>query len=472
MDTVIRGGVVTTAEGQLRADVGIRDGRVAAVAEELPLGDAEVVDARGCWVLPGAVDVHTHFADDSEAEVTADDYRTGSLAAAFGGVTSFVNYAFQAPGESPLATVERERSKGEVGVYGDYGIHLVLTDVTVPGLFDELSMLQGTGVTSLKVFTTVAGCRLQDSEILAVLAAAKKLQLMVAVHAEDDGLVTFETERLLREGATSVRYLPYARPALAEAAATAKMAWYARALDVPIYVVHLSSKLALDAVRAARLDGARVFVETRPAYLFMDQTRYESPGLTGQRFVCWPPLRTAEDQQALWTGIAKGEIQTYATDHTSWPLAHKERPGLRFDEVPAGFANVETSLGMLLCEGVLRGRITASQAVAVAITNPAKLFGLWPRKGTLSPGADADLVIFDPKHLYQVQSELMHSASDYDPYEGYEAQGWPVVTFLRGRRIVDHGELVQTEPTGRYLERGPSGSLFPDAPEAHRAQVK
>src|SRR5579884_1768803 len=444
MDLVIRGGTLATAEAVFQADLGIEDGRIAAVARRLEAGAAEEIDARGLVVCPGAIDVHTHFDTRLEQGATADDYESGSRAAAAGGITTFVNFAFQTPGRRLGEAAEAELAKARGRSHLDYGVHLVVSDPDVPGLFEELPELVGAGFSSLKVFTAVGDLALTDRELLRTLQAAAGLGVMVNVHAEDGALIDHLTERLLTAGRRSVEHLVEARPPAAEALATARVAEYARQVGCTVYFVHLSCRAALEAVRRARGDGA---------YVFLDQSRYRLPDREGNRFVCWPPLRTPDDQVALWEGLRNGEIQTYATDHTTWLVAQKTDPSLSFAEVPGGVANVQTSVGMLYAEGVGRGRISLSRFVEVISTNPAKLFGMWPRKGSLSVGADADLVLIDPSRRFRVEAARMESRSDFDPYEGYESAGWPVLTVSRGEVIVREGEVLSTPGRGRFLRR-------------------
>lgn len=454
MERIIRGGTLATTDSVVRADLGIEGGRIAAIADRLDAPGAEVVDATGLVVAPGAIDVHTHFDTRLEAGTTADDYESGSRAAAAGGITSFVNFAFQEPGRTLGEAADAELAKASGRTHLDYGVHLVVTDLSVPGLLDELPDLVGRGFSSLKLFTAVSGVALGDREVLTTLQAAADLGVMVNVHAEDGALVDHLTERLLRAGHRSVDHLPEARPPEAEALATARVAGYARALGCPVYFVHLSCRKALDAVRRARMDGARVYVETRPAYLYLQADRYGLPDREGNKYVCWPPLRGADDVAALWDGLRNGEIQTYATDHTTWLAAQKMDPSLSFADVPGGVSNVQSSVGMLYSEGVATGRISLGQFVAATSTNPARLFGMWPRKGCLAVGADADLVLIDPGRRFRIESRRMESRSDFDPYEGYEGTGWPVMTIARGEVIAAGGQVRGAPGRGTFLARG------------------
>jgi dihydropyrimidinase len=453
-DCIVRGGTLATADRTFDADIGISDGRITAVEPSLPGDAGTVIDARGLVIAPGAIDVHTHFDTEVGDGATADDYESGSRAAAAGGITTYINFAFQDHGGGLAAAIEREAAKAASRSVIDYGFHIAVIDPSAPGALDELPALAGRGFTSVKIFTANTGMAISDRDVLRVLQAATDAGLMVNVHAEDQALVDHITERLLHQGQRGVENLVRARPAAAEAVATGRVAAYAAALGTPLYIVHLSCRAALDAVRAARRGGARVYVETRPAYLYLTADRYKLPDRHGNKYVCWPPLRKADDQAALWDGLASGEIQTYATDHTTWMARQKMDPSLSFADIPGGVSNVQTSIGMLYAEGVRAGRISLTTFVAVASANPAKLFGLWPRKGCLAVGSDADLVAIDPDRSFRVSAAAMESRSDFDPYEGYEAKGWPVLTISRGEVVMRDGQVLGPAGRGRMLSRG------------------
>jgi dihydropyrimidinase len=453
MDLIVRGGTVATAEAVFRADVGVEGGRIVAIAPDLREAHAEVVDAAGLIVAPGAIDVHTHFDTRLGSLSTADDYESGSRAAAAGGITSFVNFAFQEPGRTLGEAAEAELAKAAGRTHLDFGVHLVVCDLGVAGLLDELPALVDRGFGSLKIFTAVEGLALDDRGVLATLQAAADLGVMVNVHAEDGALIDHLTQRLLAAGRRGVEHLAEARPPEAEALATARVAGYAQQLGCAVYFVHLSCGKALEAVRRARAEGDRVYVETRPAYLYLDAGRYTLPDRQGNKYVCWPPLRSREDQETLWEGLRSGEIQTYATDHTTWMAAEKMDPSLTFDRVPGGVSNVQTSVGMLYSEGVGKGRISLGRFVELTSANPAKLFGMWPRKGLLATGSDADLVLIDPRRRFRVESRRMESRSDFDPYEGYEGVGWPVVTIARGEVLLADGRVRGRPGRGEFLRR-------------------
>ena len=453
-DLVVSGGTVATIEGSRSADIGIRDGRIASLADRLD-GEAatKVVNASGCLVVPGAIDVHTHFGNRVGDQGTADDYESGTLAAAFGGITTVVNYCIQGPGEDLTVAIDRDRRAAETGAMIDFGLHVIITDPGLPDFAGKVRAAAEAGCPSVKIFTAVDAFALSDSGILQVLRAAARTGVVVNLHAEDGSLVDDLTRDLIHQGKIGIGFLPHSRPPVAEAIAINKVAAYAKTLGVPLYIVHVSSCAALDAIAEARADGVEVYAETRPAYLFLDEGIYTADEKRGRYVACWPPLRTAEDQAALWNGLRSGFIQTYATDHTSWMAAEKLDPDLTFAGVPGGFANVETSIGMLFNEGVMQGRMPVERFVAATASNPAKIFGLWPQKGTIAIGSDADLVLIDPAADVVITGAAMHSRSDVEPYAGYQARGWPVTTIARGEVIVDHGQLLGHPGRGQFVAR-------------------
>lgn len=452
-DTAVRGGQVWYQGGLATVDLAISGGAIAAIGADPGPADVDI-DAEGLLVLPGAIDVHTHFDTDVGGQATADTYESGTRAAAFGGITAVINYAFQTPGERLRDVIERERARADGHAHVDYGFHIVVTDPTAPHFDDDLTRLAEWGCPSIKLFTAL-DFRLSDADILHVMAALADRHTLVNTHAEDGALVDHLTDRLLADGRTGIEQLGPSRPPLAEALATERMIGYAHATGCPLYIVHLSCEQAIDAVRRGRAAGAEVYVETRPAYLYLDETAYTAPGDEGKKYACWPPLRSEHDQAVLWDALATGEIQCYATDHTTWTLVQKIAPGLTFDQVPGGMSNVQTSIGMLYSEGVVKGKLTLERFVKVTAENPAKLFGLWPRKGQLHVGSDADIMLFDPNRDFTVHAQMMQSRSDFDPYEGYTSAGWPVATMCHGTVVAQNEALRVEKPRGEFLHRQP-----------------
>ena len=452
-DLVVSGGTVVAANAIRVSDIGVSDGKIAAIEPHLTTAGAREVPAHGMMVVPGAIDVHTHFANRIGGLSTADDYESGTRAAALGGITTIINVAFQEHGATLHETAEAELAKAIGKSHLDFGVHLTITDAERSSVLDEIHPLVLEGFSSFKVFTAVPGLQLTDAQLLRVLERAASERVLVNVHAEDEALIAHLTKRLLTSGRTQVRFLPEGRPPAAEAIATARTAQYAASVGCAIYFVHLSSRLALEAVRRARSDGAEAYVETRPVYLFLDRSRYELPPPAGNNYVCWPPLRERSDQEALWSGLASGEIQTYATDHTTYMASQKADPSLSFADVPGGVANVQTSIGLLFGLGVSTGRLTIDRFVEVTASNPAKLFGLWPSKGSLVVGGDADIVVIDPNEVYRITQAQMASRSDFDPFDGVEIRGWPTVVIARGVVVAEGGEVVSQAGQGRFLRR-------------------
>ncbi|HEY2551009.1 MAG TPA: amidohydrolase family protein [Streptosporangiaceae bacterium] len=455
-DCIIRGGTVATADLVRRADVAIADGLVAAVGPVISSEADVTIDASGLVVLPGGIDVHTHFdtevGDDGR---TADDYESGTRAAAAGGITTILNFAFPAAGQSLLGAVAREEQLAGPQAHIDYSFHPVVVPHIADGGLGEIEELRAAGFPSIKIFTTIDGFRLADEQILRVLAAAARGNVLVAVHAEDDPLASFLIERTRERSPApeeAARDFEACHPPVAEALSVQRVAAYANAADAEVYFVHLSSAAALDALRAAKTAGTVAFGETRSAYLFLDN-RQHALGPEAAKFICLPPLRSPLDQEALWDGLAHQLIDTVASDHTSWMAAEKLGPAGDFARLRPGFAGVQTWFAMLYSEAVGRRCWNLQKFVQVSSANAAKLFGLWPRKASLQPGADADLVIFDPSRQVRLTGELMQSRSDYDAHEGYECTGWPVTVISRGDVVYADGAIRSQPGRGQLIRR-------------------
>jgi dihydropyrimidinase len=449
-ELVIRGGTVVTAAESFRADVGVDGGTVTAVAPSLPPGRREI-DAAGLLVLPGGVDVHTHLDAEVGSVRTADDFESGTAAAACGGVTTICDYAWQGRGQTLTAAIEAWKAKAVGRSHIDYGFHVIVGDASDATLA-EIPRLVDLGYPSLKVFM-INEFRIPDEALLRVFEAARKVGVIVNVHAENGDMLDHCTRNLLAAGRRDPRHYAESRPAAAEAEATRRAIEYAALVDAEIYIVHLSCADALEAVSGARRRGLRIWAETRPIYLALTEDRYAAGGTEAAKFVGAPPLRTARDQSALWEGLRSGDIQAIGSDNTSWTVAQKAEGAADFTRIPYGVPGLETEMQVIYSEGVSRGRIELQTFVAAFSTNPARIFGLYPRKGTIAVGSDADMVFFDPARTAVVDERRLHSRAGYDPFNGFSLRGLPVLTLSRGDVIARDGQLLGEAGRGRHLLR-------------------
>ncbi len=454
MDMVVRGGVVVTAAGATRADIGVQGGTIAAIGLDLPEAGEEI-DASGALVFPGGVDVHTHLntVGGRADRPRADDFVHGTRAAAAGGVTTVCDFAPQQGGGSLRTAIDLARAEAGPKAIVDYSFHVIVSDPSSKAI-EELPALVADGFPSYKFFMMAPPFVERTSEYLRLLAAVASAGGMVMFHCEDAAIRDFCIDTLLEAGHRSLAHYPASRPRAVEVAATGRAMHMAATTGVPMYIVHLSCKSALDETRAARAHGLPVYVETRPIYLYLTEDRFNQPDREAAKFVGIPPLRDQNDVDVLWDALRQGDIHTVATDHFSFLMANKYRDDDTFATVPPGMSNLETLLPMLYSEGVGKGRITVERFVELIATNPAKLFGLYPRKGTIAVGADADLCIFDPDKRVAISASSMHSASDFEVYEGFEIRGWPVVTLSRGEVIFRNGEVTASPGRGQLVPRG------------------
>ncbi|WP_417770493.1 dihydropyrimidinase [Stappia sp.] len=458
-DLVIRGGRIATASDVFDADIGILDGRIVALGQALSKGLREV-DARGKLVLPGGVDAHCHFDQPSaDGSRMADDFDSGPRSAAFGGTTTVIPFACQQKGQSLRAAVEdyHARAKGKSVI--DYAFHLIVTDPTAQVIGQELPALIREGYSSFKIYTTYDDLKLDDRQILEVLALARREGALTMIHAENSDIISWLTEALEQDGKTAPRFHSAARPAVAEREATHRAISLAEIVDVPMLVVHVSGGEAMEQIAAARARGLRVFGETCPQYLFLTADDLDLRGFEGAKHICSPPPRDRASQESVWHGLANGTFQVFSSDHA--PFRYDDTTGKKlrgenasFMHVPNGIPGVETRLPLLFSEGVGKGRISLQQFVALTSTNPARLYGLYPRKGTIAVGADADLVVWDSTREVTIQNEDLHHNVDYTPYEGYEVTGWPQIVFSGGNVVVENGELIAKAGDGKFLECG------------------
>ncbi len=462
-DLVIRNGTVATAAETMQCDVGIVGDKVVALAQGLPEG-ARDIDARGRYVLPGGIDSHCHIEQLSGMGImSADDFYSGTVSAAFGGTTTIIPFAAQHRGTSVTATVadyhERARSKAVV----DYGFHLIIGDPTDKVLGEELPAAIKGGITSFKVYMTYPKWRLDDYQLLEVLNVADREGALVMVHAENDDMIRWIAKRLIERGHGAPKFHGAAHDALAEAEATNRIIMLSRLLSVPVLIVHVSSPEATNTIRAAQTLGARIYAETCPQYLVLTAEDMDRPGVEGAKWCCSPPLRDKAAQAAIWAGLANGTFQVYSSDHAPYRFDETAKiprgEQTTFKEMANGVPGIEMRLPILFSEGVLKGRLSINQFVALAATNHARMYGLYPRKGTIAVGSDADIVIWNPDLEKRIDYSMMHDAVGYTPYEGHVYKGWPELVTSRGRIVVENGELKVARGSGQFLPRGRPGPV-------------
>ncbi len=455
LDLVIRNGTVVTAADTARCDVGIRDGHVVALADALP-GAAAQIDATGKLVLPGGIDSHCHIEQESSmGMVCADDFYSASVSAAFGGTTTIIPFAAQHQGQSLREVVRRYHERAAPKAVIDYAFHLIISDPSEQVLGQELPALIRDGYTSFKVYMTYDLLKLDDRQMLDILAVARREGAMVMVHAENHEMIGWLTDRLLAGGHTAPRYHGVAHARLAEGEATHRAIRLAELVDVPVLIVHVSAGEAMDQIRAAQGRGLKVYGETCPQYLFLTAQDLDREGMEGAKFCCSPPPRDAAAQQLVAQGLADGTFQVFSSDHAPYRFDETGKlaagPNAPFHRIANGVPGIELRLPLLFSYGVSEGRLTAEQFVALASSNAARLYGLYPRKGTIAVGADADIVIWDPHEERTVRYDQLHDDVGYTPYEGIAVRGWPQTVLSRGRVVVNRGELHADRGSGEFL---------------------
>ncbi|MBI2761834.1 MAG: dihydropyrimidinase [Chloroflexi bacterium] len=449
MDMAIRNGRVVSASGTFVADVGVDGGRIVQIGRAVPQAAREI-DAAGMLVMPGCVDIHTHLSSFGGRQ-PLDDFAHGTRAAAAGGVTTICDFAHQLDGEGLRPAVERALADGSHSII-DFTFHTVLRDPNAEALSD-IADLVADGFAGLKVFMSQSRFTKRVNDYLLALRMAGRAGALTAIHAEDESIITLRTAELLRDDRRGVEWFPASRPPMAEEVAVRRAVAFAEAAEAPIYLVHLSCQGALDGLRDARLRGLPVYGETRPIYLYLTRDVFDLPDNEGAKFVGQPPLRERADVDAIWNALRSGDLSTVCTDHIPYQAAVKKDPAHTFATIPPGMSNLETLLPMLYSEGVRKGRISVERLVDLVATSPARIAGLAPRKGAVTPGADADLVVFDPNRTRTIRAPDMHSAADYDVFEGWEVTGWPALTISRGDVIFEDGRVTGTPGRGQFVKR-------------------
>ncbi|MEZ5812625.1 MAG: dihydropyrimidinase [Rhizobiaceae bacterium] len=469
-DLVVRNAQLATAADVFLTDIGIADGRVACLGVGLAKGREEI-DASGRIVTPGGVDAHCHMDQPLEPPARmADNFETGTRSAACGGTTTVIPFAAQQKGQSLKAAVEDyHRRAGELSCI-DYAFHMIVSDPTPEVLDNELPALIKEGYTSFKIYMTYDDLKLDDGQILDVLDIARRYGAMPMIHAENSDCIKWLTNRLKARGNFAPRFHAEARPPLVEREAAHRAISLAELVDVPLLIVHVSGIEAIEQIQMAKARGLNIFAETCPQYLFLTASDLGlDDSYEGARCVCSPPPRDPENQKVVWRGLENGLFSVFSSDHAPFLYEHETGKKLggeevSFDHIPNGIPGLETRLPLLFSEGVLKGRIPVTRFVELTSTNPAKLYGLYPRKGTLAIGSDADLVIWDERPVTVTNSNL-HHAVDYTPYEGMELAAWPALTVSRGTVVWDGGEYVGRSGHGRFIAR--NGRFHPLNNENH-----
>jgi len=453
MDIIIKGGTLVLGEGAFPADVRIIGEKVAAVGQSF--AGERVIDATGCLVLPGGVDAHTHLALSLGPDLAvSDDFESGTIAAACGGTTTVINYAEQCGHANLLEALDAWQARATGRAVIDYSFHMLIDDPR-PDVIEEMAALVERGITSFKALLAYKGIvMLDDAQLLRLLERARDLGALVNVHAENGHLIDELVAACRMAGQTAPRYHALTRPEVAEAEATGRALALAEAAGAPIYIVHMTCARAVDALRRAQARGQVAFGETCPQYLLLDERVYESEDFdTAAGYVLSPPLRERSNQSALWAALAAGTIQTIGTDHCPFTREQKARGRGDFTLIPSGLPGIETRMGLLYHHGVGEGRLSLSEWVRLTATNPARLFGLYPRKGTLVPGSDADLVVFDPERCTILDAGSLHMRTDISPYAGWEVRGWPRHVLQRGHFVVENGIFVGKPGDGMFVPR-------------------
>ncbi len=465
MSILVKGGRVVTAVDDYVADVYVEDEAVSLLGASLDVSADKVIDASGKYVLPGCVDPHTHLDMPFGGTVTIDDFESGQTAAAFGGTTCHVDFVIQGQGQSFTHALEGWHEKREGKAVIDNGFHMAVTDLAEGGSLEELATLPDQGVTSYKLFMAYKGALMVDDETLfRTMEVAAETGALVMVHAENGDAIDVLVKQALAEGKTEPKYHALTRPPETEGEATNRAIQLSRVAGSPLYVVHVSCEEAVEPIRIAREKGWNVHGETCTQYFFVDYSFLERPDFEGGKYVYTPPPRAKENQEKLWTAVRTDVLSVISTDHCAFLWDGQKTLGKDdFSKIPNGGPGLEDRLKMIHEFGVRQGRISLSRMVELLATNPAKLFGLYPRKGTIAVGSDADLVVFDPERRETISAASSHSKTDYNLYEGTEVTGVPETVLLRGQVLVEGGELVAKPGVGQFVKRARFGERLEPA---------
>ncbi|MER1940912.1 dihydropyrimidinase [Castellaniella sp. FW104-16D08] len=458
-DLLVINAEIVTASDKFQADIGVIDGKIAALGKNLGIA-TQIVDASGLLALPGGVDAHCHLDQPQDFGLRmADDFLSGSRSAACGGTTTIIPFAAQAKGQSLQAAVTDYHQRAQDKSCIDYAFHMIVSDPTPEVLKTELPRLIQEGYTSFKVYMTYDDLKLNDRQILEVLDVARQEGALVMVHAENSDCIGWLTDRLVSEGKTTPQYHGVSRPQAVEREATHRAITFSELVDVPILIVHVSGREAIEQIRWAHGRGQRIYAETCPQYLYLTEDDLGHGDYDGAKCICSPPPRDRANQQVVWDGLQHNVFAVFSSDHAPFGYDDPHGKKLRgveqkFHHIPNGIPGLETRLPLLFSGGVKEGRISIHQFVAVTSTQPAKLYGLYPRKGSLMVGSDADLALWDPDREVTIHNQMLHHNVDYTPYEGQTVTGWPVMTFSRGRLVAKNFEFLGQAGTGEFMSCG------------------
>lgn len=453
MDLLIKNGTIVTAKESFVADLAVKDGKIVCIGTELSMTADKCIDASGKLVLPGAIDAHTHLAMPFGGTVSADGYLSGTRAAACGGVTTVFDYPMQRKGRGILETVQARKDMCDPEACVDYAFHCIITDLNGGSILEEFAASVDYGVTSFKCFLVYKkeGMMVDDATLIRILMKAKEVGAITNIHAENPDVIDLNIEKFLKEGKTSAWYHYLSRPEFVEAEADKRAVHWAKSVEAPLYIVHMADKEGLEAAVEAKLAGHKIFIETCPQYLEFTCEVYKRED--GRNFVCSPPMKGKESQEALWEAIRQGTIDTVATDHCPFQSYEKDWGKEDFTKIPNGCAGVENLYPYML-SAANEGKLTFSRAVELCAANPARIFGC-EQKGSLTVGKDADIVIYDPNKDFTISVTNMHSDYDHTIWEGKQLHGYPVQTYVRGRLVYDNGNFVGEPGYGKFVKRTP-----------------
>ncbi|MGP7818183.1 dihydropyrimidinase [Niallia sp. 01092] len=455
MKKVIKNGTIVTAADIYEADVLIEEEKITAIGYNLNEADAEIIDAKGSYLFPGGIDPHTHLDMPFGGTVTADDFETGTIAAAYGGTTTVIDFCLTSKGEPLKNSIQKWRNKSENKAVIDYGFHLMISEVNDNVLREIPEIIEEEGITSFKVFMAYKNVfQASDATLFRTLITAKEHGALVMVHAENGDVIDYLVNKALEEGNTEPIYHALTRPPELEGEATGRAAELTGLIDSQLYVVHVSCANAVEKIAEARQKGYQVWGETCPQYLVLDQSYLEKPDFEGAKYVWSPPLREKWNQEVLWNALKSGQLQTLGSDQCSFHFKGQKELGRGdFSKIPNGGPIIEDRFSLFFSEGVKKGRISLNQFVDITSTRAAKLFGLFPKKGTIAVGSDADIVIFDPNKKRILSVETHHMNVDYNPFEGMEITGEPISVLSRGEFVIREKVYVGNPGAGKYLKR-------------------